>query len=340
MIALPWPFRRAPRVRPARDKGRFFRPDLLGLSVTILIAALMGHVVYPYMVQTVPTGFVGVLWHRFNGLGFYCWCLHGRGTVLDPRELRDEGLHVIFPWNILYLYDLRLQTKVDTYNAISKDGVSLSATISTRFQLKHDDLPILHKFVGPDYAAKVLFPEIGSRAREIISQYTAEEVYSTKREAIEAAIRTSAQKRLGERLDRLLQMQASEEVPQEPGEKPAYSMRDAIEVFDTLVLGIELPPSIVAAINRKLAQYYITQEYDFRIARERKESERKRIEAAGIYDFQRTVSERISDSYLRWRGIEATLQLAHSPNAKIVVMGNRKQGLPVIDAGPGAGPAR
>jgi hypothetical protein len=107
-------------------------------------------------------------------------------------------------------------------------------------------------------------------------------------------------------------------------------MRDTIVLFDTLVYGIELPELVVNAINRKTEQYYISEEYKFRVEREKRESERKKIEAEGIHEFQQIVSQGISDSYLRWRGIEATLQLAQSTNSKIVIIGNAKDGLPVI----------
>jgi len=108
------------------------------------------------------------------------------------------------------------------------------------------------------------------------------------------------------------------------------SMRDTIILYDILVTGIELPAAIVGAINRKTEQYYIAEEYKFRVEREKRESERKKIEAEGIRDFQQTVSQGISESYLRWRGIEATLQLSQSTNAKVVVIGSGKDGLPII----------
>jgi hypothetical protein len=107
-------------------------------------------------------------------------------------------------------------------------------------------------------------------------------------------------------------------------------MREIIILYDILVAGIELPAAIVAAINRKTEQYYIAEEYKFRVEREKRESERKKIEAEGIRDFQQIVSQGISESYLRWRGIEATLQLSQSTNSKVVIIGSGKDGLPII----------
>ena len=146
-----------------------------------MVALLLAVMLWPYVVITVPSGRVGVLWKRFNGVDIYCWCFVGRGTVLDPRELRDEGLHMIWPWDRLFLYDLRLESTTQTYNAISKDGVSVTAQINVRYQLLHDSVAVLHKFIGPAYLASVVGPEIGSQAREVISQYTAQEVYHVTR---------------------------------------------------------------------------------------------------------------------------------------------------------------
>ena len=121
-----------------------------------MMALLVVVVLWPYVVITVPSGKVGVLWKRFNGIDIYCWCWVGRGTVLDPRELREEGLHIIWPWDKLYLYDLRLQSTTQTYNAISKDGVNVGAQISVRYQLLHNSVAVLHKFIGPDYLNSVI----------------------------------------------------------------------------------------------------------------------------------------------------------------------------------------
>ena len=313
---------------PRRRRGlwRSLARHLPGVSVVILMAMLVIVVLWPYVVITIPSGRVGVLWKRFNGVDIYCLCWVGRGTVLDPRELREEGLHIICPWDKLFLYDLRLQSSTQTYNAISKDGVNVTAQISVRYQLLHNSVAVLHKFIGPDYLTSVVSPELGSQARQVISQYTAEEVY-TSREAIQKQIRDNAQKSLATNLNTLVQPEAMEQ----PDPKHYNDfLQNSIQILDTLVLSIELPPDIVAAINRQTEQYYMIQEYKFRVQREAEESKRKQIEADGIAAFQKTVSQGISESYLRWRGIEATLQLALSPNTKIVIVGSGKDGLPII----------
>ncbi len=183
----------------------------------------------------------------------------------------------------------------------------------------------------------VVGPEIGSQARLVISKYTAQQVY-TSREPIQKAIRDSAEKSLQSNLDSLVQTEGME---QPDPKNYNHFLRNAIHILDTLVLGIDLPPEIVAAINRQTEQFYMIQEYKFRVQREAEESKRKQIEADGIAAFQRTVSQGISESYLRWRGIEATIALAQSPNSKIVVIGSGKDGLPIIlgnvDSPAGAG---
>jgi prohibitin 2 len=297
--------------KPRPRWRRFVLNQLTTISLFLMVVLLLGIVLYPYVVVNVPTGHVGVLWKRFRG-----------GTVLDPRALKDEGLRLVWPWDKLFLYDLRLQSRTDTYTAISKDGVNLTAAINIRFRLKHDSIPQLHQSIGPDFVMSLVVPEIGSRMREIIADYPAEEVYSTKRQEIQDKIRGRAEAMLGEKM-----MDRQETEDYAPYRIPLYAM---LNLIDTLILGIELPPSIVIAINRKLEQYYIAQEYTFRVEREIKESQRKKIEAEGIREFQQIVSQGISDSYLRWRGIEATLQLSQSTNSKVVIIGGGKDGVPII----------
>src|SRR6516162_2134728 len=316
----------APPPQKRRAWLRFIRRHIPSVSVLFMATLLAITLLYPYVVITVQSGQVGVLWRRFFGFDAYCWCFAGRGTALDPREIREEGLHIIWPWDKLFIYNLRLQSATQTYNAISKDGVSVNAQINVRFQLSHNSVGVLQKFIGPDYLQLIVSPEIGSQARSVISQYSAQEVY-TSREAIQEKIRDNSQKSLGAHLNKLVQPEAMEEL--DPKHYTDY-LQGSIQILDTLVLGIELPPEIVAAINRQTEQYYMIQEYRFRVEREAEESKRKQIEANGITAFQQTVSQGISESYLRWRGIEATLALAQSPNSKIVIIGSGRDGLPII----------
>jgi regulator of protease activity HflC (stomatin/prohibitin superfamily) len=311
---------------PPPRRRRFLTRNLPGLSIVLMVLLLVGIVLWPYMVITVPSGHVGVLWYRFLGFDPYCWCLVDRGTVLNPRELREEGLHIIAPWNRIFIYDLRLQSQSEIYHAISKDGVSVTAEINIRYQLLHNSVGVLHKFVGPDYFNTILSPEIGAQAREVISRFSAQEVY-TSREKIQEEIRDDSQRILSEKLNKLVQPAAMEE-----SDSQHYNdfLASSILILDTLVLGIDLPPDIVAAINRQTEQFYMIQEFKYRVEREAEESQRKQIEANGIAAFQRTVSQGISESYLRWQGINATLALAQSANTKVVIIGSGRDGLPII----------
>jgi regulator of protease activity HflC (stomatin/prohibitin superfamily) len=296
---------------PKRRRWRRFVDRSLPIIVIyLMVLTLLAVVLYPFVVQTVPSGHIGVLWKRFAG-----------GTVLDPRALKHEGIHFIWPWNELFLYDLRLQSVTENYNAISSDGVSLQATIIIRFRLKADAIPVLHQALGPNYVQLLVRPGIGSLTREVMAQFTAEQVYSTARQEIQDKIRDRTEERMS---DKMMEREGEGE--------GAYrvSLRDTIILYDTLVHGIDLPALVVAAINRKTEQYYISEEYKFRVEREKRESERKKIEAEGIREFQTIVSQGISESYLRWRGIEATLQLSQSTNSKVVIIGGAKDGLPII----------
>src|SRR6201982_1127188 len=162
------------RPRPRHPDGRRFIENYLPMVVIyLMVATLVAIVLYPHMVVTVPSGESGVLWKRFGG-----------GTVLDPRKLKSEGFNLILPWNRVFLYDLRMQSFTERYNAISSDGVSLTATVIVRFRLQRDAAPVLHQAIGPNYKQVLVQPGIGSLTRQVIAEYTAEQAYSTARPEI------------------------------------------------------------------------------------------------------------------------------------------------------------
>lgn len=281
--------------------------SLYALTLTLLLALLA---VAPSMVIEVPAGNVGVLWLRFFG-----------GTVTD--RVFHEGTHVIFPWDEVTLYDVRLRTDVRSYEAVAANGMAMKVEVALRYRVNPSAAGLVHKLVGPDYANILVHPEIASLVYEFVSQRDPESFYSVNRADIQNFLLTRARE----------QFPAPAQEPKLTalGTELTPRQEDAamIRVEDVLVSGVSFPQLVQNAINRKMEQQQIMQEYDFRIAREAKERERKRIEAEGIRDFQDIVAHNITQDYLRLRGIEATRALATSPNAKTVIIGGR-DGLPII----------
>ena len=186
---LVWIYDKPPGSRVRYGWWRFVERHLPMLVIYLLVATLIGVILAPFMLVTVPSGYVGVLWKRFGG-----------GTVLNPRKLKDEGMRLTLPWNRVFLYDLRLQSVTETYNAISRDGISLTASINIRYRLKREAVPQLHQSIGPNYVEALVVPEIGNRTRQVMAAYTAEDIYSTKRAEIQTKIRALAEAMLGEHM--------------------------------------------------------------------------------------------------------------------------------------------
>jgi regulator of protease activity HflC (stomatin/prohibitin superfamily) len=149
---------------------------LAGLLFLLLIAALS-----PRIFITIPAGHEGALFRRFQG-----------GT--DVEQAYDEGFHVIFPWNIMYIYDVRFQNQSAIFDAHTSDGLNLRVEVAFRFRVTRRNVPLLHKYIGPDYLQKLILPALGARVREEVSRYTPQEVYSTKRLEIQEHIRDAVRR--------------------------------------------------------------------------------------------------------------------------------------------------
>lgn len=227
------------------------------------------------------------------------WRRFGGGTQLD--KVYDEGMVVTAPWNRFYKYNVRLQEINGDLGVLSKDGALISMKYSARFHAtrRFNHLPLLHAEIGPDYVEKVVRVEVVSALRRIIGNFTPEEIYAHD----EAGLLAELLKDLSARTP------------------------DKYVTFDSvLIKELRLPPPIEAAINDKLAQLHHAESYVYRLQREESERQRKEIEARGIRQFESIAGIPI----LQWRGIEATVQLATSPNSKIVVIGSGRNGLPII----------
>ncbi len=189
---------------------------------------------------------------------------------------------------------------------LSADGASIELEASIWFRPQVDKLDSLQITVGPAYYEVVIGPALRGEARSIVGRYKPDEIYSTKREIISSEILEAASGVLADKF---------------------------IEVQNVIIRNVVLPPKITEAINEKLAADQEQLRMKFVLLRETQEAERKRIEAKGISDFQRIVTQGLTERLLLWKGIEATEKLAQSPNTKIVVIGSSKSGLPLILGG-------
>jgi len=261
----------------------------------ILIAFLLLFVtvfLFNRIVIPIRPGELGVLWRFLGG-----------GTQIDT--VYREGMHVILPFNRMYVYNVRKQQFSDTINALTVNGLTVGVRYSVRYYLDKDTLPLLHQRVGPDYVNVVVRPEVRSVIRIVFGQYKPEQIYATQK-AIQERISTLSKTGLGARF---------------------------VALDDVPIESITLPARISEAIEAKLAQQQLDEEYAFRLSIAIKEADRKRIESAGIKVYNDTINNSLTPSVLAWHGIQATQDLAKSPNAKVLVVGSGKNGLPLILGG-------
>ncbi|TNE63512.1 MAG: prohibitin family protein [Alphaproteobacteria bacterium] len=291
-----------------KKKRGFLARNFSGFILTMLIVIMLGAVSYPLTVFTVPAGHVGVLFSRFDG-----------GTVTN--YIFNEGLHSKWPWNFVYVYDARLQVITERYDVLTRDGISIDVEMAYRFRIEKKLAPYLHQRVGKDYREIVLNSEIGSKLRAVLANYSLEDVYALNRTKLEQMVMEDASNDVERR------KKVFKDLPEDPEYEEDLKL---IHIDGIRIKSIKLPKRINDAIEEKLEQLQIAQEYSYRIQREKLEAERKRIEAQGIHDFQEIVNKGISDAFLRWKGIEATLELSKSENSKIIFFGAPKTGLPLI----------
>lgn len=284
-----------------------FRRMSAGAIFALFIALFVLVVFWNRMVLTVPPGSVGVMWYLFFG-----------GTRLTAA-VDEEGLHLIFPWDRLYIYDARLQSRDEDYDVVSQDGLQFRMTLTFRWRVDAQHAPLLHKLYGPDYLETLLVPEIGSITREIVSKYNVGVLVSDRRAIVAKEI-----------YEQIVSAKILNGIGPETVSLGVKAPKDVIMLRDVLIREVDLPEQVQKAIRNKLEQAQIVEEYKLRVQREKLESERKIVEAEGVRRFQEIVTPAISESYLKWRGIEATMELSKSPNSKIVIMGNGEGGLPVI----------
>ncbi|WNJ16723.1 prohibitin family protein [Pontibacter sp. G13] len=243
---------------------------------------------------TIEAGQKGVLFRKFNG-------------GLDFENVYSQGFHVIAPWNEMIPYNVRIQElSLQELEVLTTEGMTIKLDLTLLYRPEEDNLPQLHNTVGLNYADRIIVPEIRAVVREVIGKYDPEELYKGRRDSIQNEIEVRTEASLS---------------------------RHFIDVDAVRLRNVVLPETIRQAIESKLQAKQESQKYNSLIEKEVKEAERKRIEAEGIREYQKIVSQSLSQQLLKWQGIEATKELANSPNSKVVLVGGGDSGLPLILGG-------
>ena len=244
---------------------------------------------------TLQPGERGVLFQRFSG-------------GLDTENIYEPGFHIIAPWNEMYRYDVREQVVEEEMKVLSSNGLDIKVDVTVRYNPRYTQIGELHQEFGSNYENSLVRPEVRSSVRKIIGRFTPEELYASKRDEVQILIE--------EDLSQVLE-------------------NNYIDLQAILIRDIELPERVKNAIEKKLQAEQTALEYQYILQQEEQEAERRIIEANAKAEANRILNASLSDKILTDKGIEATLELAKSPNSKVVVVGGGGDGgsLPLILGG-------
>ena len=225
--------------------------------------------------------------------------LFGRVT----GQVMPEGIHLVNPLKDVNKLSIQTQSMKESASVPSNEGLIMSLDTSLLFRLDASQAAHVFQTIGHDYVARVVEPHLRSTIRSVTSSHSANALYTGAREEVAIRIQDELLKLLGPR---------------------------GIIVESVLLRDVQLPAMLKTSIEAKQQAEQEALRMSFVLQKEKQEAERKRIEAQGIADFQRVVTQGISAQLLQWKGIEATERLATSPNAKVVLIGNTRTGLPLI----------
>lgn len=259
----------------------------IGITVLVLILVIA---FWSRMTVTVPAGHAGVMFRLLN-------------NGVDTTTTYSEGFHFMNPLNKMVIYKTRQQEIAEDMNVLSSNGLEIKADVSAWYKPSYNEIGLLHAKIGNDYLRVIVIPALRASARSVIGRYTPEQIYSTKRDAIQDEIFDEAKTILDNKY---------------------------IDLDQILIRSIVLPSTIKTAIESKLEQEQQSLEYEFKIEKALKEAERQRIDAMGKAKANDILNASLTDKILREKGISATVKLAESPNSKVVIIGNSKDGMPLI----------
>lgn len=294
---------------------RWLDGKMLTIFLFILLFVSAAIVLWPRVLVIVPTGSNGVIYRPL-------------GNGVDLNDLMLEGAQLILPWNTVTQYSVQIQLKELKLQLMTSDLLKTNVTVSFQYEVNPYTLPYLHKYVGVNYLEKMIIPQVIKVTREKVAKLNSQVAFTGDigQVANDIAITT----------DGLLVDQLS---------PPGLSNVRLIRISSVQLTSVEYPPDVQAAIVNKLVEAENADAYKFKIQAARAEAERKVIEANGIKGFQDIVNDGMTERYLRYRGIQATEELAKSGNAKTLIFGSGPSGLPLIlgnavDAPNSASPAQ
>lgn len=259
-------------------------------GVFLVVIAVVAIILFSKSTVTIGPGEGGVIFETL-------------GDGINTEKAYGEGFHIVMPWNKMIVRKVRQQSISDEMNVLSVNGLEVKVNGTIWYEPEFENLGLLIKTKGEDYERELLDPAINAAARSVVGRYTPEQLYSSKRDVIEQEILDEVQTVL----------------------KDQYLI-----VKRVLVEDVKLPNTIRTAIETKLKQEQESLEYEFRLAKAKKEAERQKIDAEGKATANKILSASLTDKILQEKGIEATLELSKSPNSKVVVIGSGKTGMPII----------
>jgi regulator of protease activity HflC (stomatin/prohibitin superfamily) len=225
------------------------------------------------------------------------------GTQTD--RVLSEGLKIIPPWDKLFIYTVRVQEARQEISVLTQEGMSVLLHVSIRYHPEADLVGLLHQRVGPDYKDHIVVPEVEAALRTIMAKFSMHDVYGSERGLVQKVINDSLE----------------------------HVSQKFVKVDSIVLRSVDLPPKVRDAIDEKMMQQELAEAYKFRLEREEQEARRKKIEADGEKAYNETINSSLTPNLLKWKGIEATKELATSPNAKTVVVGNTGSSLPLMLSG-------
>lgn len=239
---------------------------------------------------TIPQEKRGVLFKPFGG-------------GLDKENVYGPGFHIVAPWNTMHQYPIRQQKLEEAMEVLSSNGLNISVDVTVRVTPDPSKLGDLHEKFGKDYVVSLVSPEVRSSVRKIIGRFTPEELYSTKRDEVQQLIQ---------------------------GDLEGTLAKNYINLKATLIRDIELPEKVRTAIESKIEAEQQALKYEYILAQEKQEAQRRIIEAEAKAESNRILNASLTNNILQEKGIEATLELANSPNSKVIIVGSGDNGLPLI----------